>query len=257
MLRNPEKTLQAAENWLRQYFEQHAPKACAVIGISGGKDSSVTAAICAAALGKDRVIGVLMPDGTQTDIEDSRLLISHLGIRSLEINIGKITSAFRNTFRENAAFAQLTGIPGLSRDSEINFPARIRMSTLYAVAQSLPHGGLVINTCNRSEDFVGYSTKFGDSAGDLSLLSAFAVHEVLQLGAAAGLPGKLLKKAPSDGLSGLTDEDKLGFTYAELDRYMETGLCEDPVKQAQIERLHRQNLHKIQPMPYFPKHEEA
>ncbi len=125
------------------------------------------------------------------------------------------------------------------------------------MAQSLPHGGLVANTCNRSEDYVGYSTKFGDAAGDFSPLSQFTVEEVLQLGEALGLPDSLVHKTPSDGLSGMSDEDKLGFRYATLDRYLATGVCEDTAALEKIERLHRRNLHKLRPMPcYQPKEGE-
>ncbi|MDO4521904.1 MAG: NAD(+) synthase [Eubacteriales bacterium] len=256
MLKNPEKTVENVVQWIREYFESSMPNACAVLGISGGKDSSVAAALCAKALGKDRVVGITMPDGIQPDIDDSHALIRHLGIRTLEVNIGKITSAFSETFSELPEFETVCGQKSLSKPARINYPPRIRMSVLYAVAQSLPAGGLVVNTCNRSEDYVGYSTKFGDAAGDFSPMAAFTVHEVLQLGEALGLPQQLVHKAPSDGLSGMTDEEKLGFTYAELDHYLDTGVCGNSEAKEKIDRLHRMNLHKLQPMPHYEKNSE-
>mgnify|MGYP000372482338 FL=1 len=136
-------------------------------------------------------------------------------------------------------------------------PARIRMTTLYAVGQMLPQGGRVANTCNLSEDWVGYSTKYGDAAGDFSPLSHLLVHEVRQIGHALGLPGSLVDKTPSDGLSGSTDEERLGFTYAVLDRYVLTGECPDEAVRARIDRLHALNLHKLRLMPSFEPAEDA
>ncbi len=248
---NPEAVKDQIVEWIREYFNNSIPNACAVIGISGGKDSSVAAALCVEALGKDRVIGVTMPDGRQPDIDDSYTLLNHLGIRHIEVNISRITSAFAETFLENQAFHEVTGQADLSTPSKINYPPRIRMSVLYAIAQSLPTGGLVVNTCNKSEDYVGYSTKYGDAAGDFSPLSDLTVTEVLQIGNAIGLPKQLVTKAPTDGLSGMTDEEKLGFTYKALDEYLETGICEDQEAKEKIDRLHRINLHKLLPMPSF------
>ena len=152
---------------------------------------------------------------------------------------------------EALAAEQPGGITKLSRDSEINLPPRLRMSTLYAIGQACPNGGRVANTCNRSEDYIGYSTKFGDAAGDFSPLSNLLVHEVIQIGEVLGIPERLTKKAPSDGLSGMTDEDKIGFTYAVLDHYILTGECEDEATKAKIDRMHRLNLHKLQLMPAY------
>ncbi len=252
MLCNPEKTADEIANWIQEYFRNNLPDACAVVGISGGKDSSVAAALCVEALGRDRVLGVLMPDGTQADIADARQLVQHLRIRAEEVNIAPITQAFRNVFQQ-ARFAP----QGLTGEAAVNMPPRIRMAVLYAAAQSLPQGGLVINTCNASEDYVGYSTKFGDAAGDLAPLANFTVREVLQLGHALGLPENLIHKTPSDGLSGMSDEEKLGFTYETLDNYVETGVCEDEATLAAIERLHQRNLHKLLPLPKFEKDSNA
>ncbi len=224
--------------WIRNFFEENGKDCCAVIGISGGKDSSVTAALCAEALGKDRVIGVLMPDGRQSDIAYAEMLVKHLGIRHYTVNIGEAVKALK----ESIPFP-------LSRQSEINLPPRIRMSCLYAVSQS--HNGRVANTCNLSEDWVGYSTRYGDSAGDFSPLSHLTVQEVKAIGRVLGLPEELIEKTPSDGLSGKTDEDNLGFTYAELDTYIRTGYIEDMQKKEKIDSLHRRNLFKLQLMPAY------
>lgn len=251
MLDNPNEIKDRLVDWIRDYFDHNGPGCTAVVGISGGKDSSVTAALCVEALGKDRVLGVLMPDGIQSDIADAIALVEHLNIKHLVVNIGDTTKALTAAIEGAEGFNLVAA--GMSRDSLINMPARIRMTTLYAVAQSLPKGGRVANTCNRSEDYVGYSTKYGDAAGDFSPLQNILVEEVRQLGHELGLPDFLIDKTPSDGLSGQTDEDKLGFTYAQLDHYILTGQCQEPTIKAKIDRMHAMNLHKLQLMPAFKK----
>ena len=236
-----QKTKEALIVWIRAWFEKNGRDCNAVIGISGGKDSSVCAALCVEALGRDRVIGVLMPNGTQSDIADSRQLIEHLGIRSVTLNIAGAVDAIHTQLRAAriAATAQ----------TEINLPPRVRMSVLYAVSQSM--NGRVINTCNLSEDWVGYSTRYGDSAGDVSLLGKLTVQEVKALGREMGLPENLVEKTPSDGLCGSSDEQKLGFSYAVLDRYIREGDCEDPVIREKIDELHRANQFKLELIPVF------
>ncbi|MBR1422815.1 MAG: NAD(+) synthase [Ruminococcus sp.] len=224
--------------WIRDFFEENGKGCNAVVGISGGKDSSIVAALCVEALGKDRVIGVLMPCGEQADIDMAKLLVEHLGIKHYIINIKDAVDGITNA------------VPfELSKQSRTNLPARIRMSTLYAVSQS--HNGRVANTCNLSEDWVGYSTRYGDAAGDFSPCSHITVQEMKEIGRLIGLPDVLVDKPPIDGLSGLTDEDNLGFTYAELDRYIRTGEIEDQEKKARIDRLHKLNLFKLEMMPSF------
>ncbi|GAB6160236.1 NAD(+) synthase [Howardella ureilytica] len=257
MLKEPSKTKEKIVEWIKEYFESSIPDAYAVIGISGGKDSSIAAALCAEALGSDRVVGVIMPDGEQNDIDDSYRLTEYLRIKHVEINIKKITAAYLDLFESNDDFKKLSNNrEGISRDAKINMPPRIRMSVLYGVAQSLDKGGLVVNTCNYSEDFVGYSTKYGDSAGDFSPLSSLTVSEVLQIGKELNLPDDLIYKTPSDGLSGSSDEEKLGFTYEELEKYIYSGDCDNAVSKERIERLHIRNLHKILPMPAYNKSED-
>ena len=214
MLANPRQTADDLAEWIRRYFEENGPKCSAVVGLAGGKDSTVTAALCVKALGAGRVVGVLMPDGVQADIEDAREIARVLGIRIVEVNIHAAVEGLRGALEASPGLLELSGTDGLTRDAAINMPARIRMTTLYAVGQMLPQGGRVANTCNLSEDWVGYSTKYGDAAGDFSPLSHLLVHEVRQIGHALGLPGSLVDKTPSDGLSGSTDEERLGFTYA-------------------------------------------
>ena len=235
------KTKEALIVWIRAWFEKNGRDCNAVIGISGGKDSSVCAALCVQALGKDRVIGVLMPNGTQSDIADSRQLVEYLGIRSVTVNIAGAVDAIHTQLR--------TARIAATAQTEINLPPRIRMSVLYAVSQSM--NGRVINTCNLSEDWVGYATRYGDSAGDVSLLGKLTVQEVKALGREMGLPENLVEKTPSDGLCGSTDEQKLGFTYAVLDRYIREGYCEDSVIREKIDELHHANRFKLELMPVF------
>ena len=224
--------------WIRQFFEENGRGCNAVIGISGGKDSSVAAALCVEALGKDRVIGVLMPCGEQADIDCALALVDHLGMQRYIVNI------------KDAVEGVTGAIPfALSKQSTTNLPARIRMATLYAVSQSC--NGRVVNTCNLSEDWVGYSTRYGDAAGDFSPLSRLTVTEVKAIGRMLGLPAFLVDKVPIDGLSGKTDEENLGFTYAALDRYIREGVIDDEEAKAKIDRLHRLNLFKLQLMPAF------
>ena len=244
MLKNPQETKEQMITWIQHYFESMPKGTCVVIGISGGKDSSITAALCAEALGCDRVIGVLMPNGIQADIEYAHALVKYLGIKSIEINIAATVEALQHTIEQEM---QST----LQTEVKVNLPARIRMTTLYAVAQNLLQGGRVVNTCNRSEDYVGYATKFGDAAGDFSVLSDLLVEEVRQVGYALGLPERFINKVPQDGLSGVSDEEKLGFTYQELDHYIKTGECEALSKKQKILQLHQDNRHKLEPMPSF------
>ncbi|MBQ7740336.1 MAG: NAD(+) synthase [Eubacterium sp.] len=224
--------------WIRDFFEKNGKDCNAVVGISGGKDSSIVAALCVEALGKERVIGVLMPNGEQSDIDMAKLLVNHLGIKHYIINI-------------KDAFDGVVGAMPfeLSEQSRINLAPRIRMSVLYAVSQS--NNGRVANTCNLSEDWVGYSTRYGDSVGDFSPCSFITVAEMKQIGALLGLPDCLINKVPSDGLSGKSDEDNLGFTYAELDKYIRTGEIEDAAKKERIDYLHKLNQFKLELMPAF------
>lgn len=235
---NAEKVKNECVQWIRDFFEENGKGCNAVIGISGGKDSSIVSALCVEALGKDRVIGVLMPNGEQADIDKAQLLVDTLGIRHYIINI---KDAFEGVLRQ---------LPfEVTEQTRQNLPPRIRMATLYAVSQS--HNGRVANTCNLSEDWVGYSTRYGDSVGDFSPCSHLTVQEIKEIGRLLKLPAELVDKAPSDGLCGKTDEDNLGFTYAELDRYIRTGEIDNTETKSKIDRKHRINLFKLKLMPAF------
>lgn len=237
---NAQKVTEQCVQWIRDFFENNGKGCNAVVGISGGKDSSVAAALCVKALGADRVIGVLMPQGTQHDIDMAYLLVNHLGIKHYEVNIKAAVDGLLASFPKELEMSTLT---------RTNLPPRIRMSTLYAVSQSV--NGRVANTCNLSEDWVGYSTRYGDSVGDFSPMSHLTVTEVKEIGRVLGLPDVLVDKTPIDGLCGKTDEENLGFTYAVLDRYIRTGEIDDEKTKELIDRKHKANLFKLELMPSF------
>ncbi len=226
--------------WIRDFFKENGDGCNAVVGISGGKDSSVAAALCVEALGKDRVIGVLMPQGEQKDIDAAYMLVNHLGIKHFVVNIKPAVDGLISALPKELS---------LTPQTMQNIPPRVRMTTLYAISQS--NNGRVVNTCNLSEDWVGYSTRYGDSVGDFSPMSNLTVTEVKEIGHLLGLPRELVEKTPIDGLCGKTDEENLGFTYAELDRYIRTGEIEDLQKKEIIDKKHKQNLFKLQLMPCF------
>lgn len=223
--------------WIKNWFEKNGKGCIAVIGMSGGKDSTVAAALCVEALGKDKVYGVLMPQGDQ-EVNTSINVVEYLGIDYEIVNI------------ENAVCEIDTSINNcLSEQAKINLPARVRMVTLYAISQSM--NGRVVNTCNKSEDWVGYATKYGDGAGDFSPLSNLLVREVKAIGYELGLPAEFIEKTPEDGLCGKTDEENLGFSYETLDAYIGDGI-EPPIKtKEKIDKLHEQNLFKLLPMAVF------
>ena len=235
-----QKVKNSCVEWIKKFFEENGKGCNAVLGISGGKDSSVAAALCVEALGKDRVIGVLMPCGVQHDIDCAYKLVNHLGIKHYEINIKSTIDSLTESIQGNLE---------LSTQAKTNLPPRIRMSTVYAVSQCC--NGRVVNTCNLSEDWVGYSTRYGDAAGDFSPMCNLTVTEVKAIGKLLGLPEDLVEKTPIDGLCGKTDEENLGFTYAELDVYIRTGYIEDKAKKELIDTKHRNNLFKLQLMPAF------
>jgi NAD+ synthase len=242
-------------NWIKEYFKDN-PDGKAIIGISGGKDSTIAAALCVEALGADRVIGVLMPCDGQADIEDSVCVVRTLNINFHSINIGESFYQLCDAIDDSYNVKERSVPAVLHPMINTNLPARLRMATLYAVA-ALYSNSRVVNTCNRSEDYVGYSTKFGDAAGDFSPLGNLTVREVLEIGDELGLPKHLVHKAPSDGMCGKTDEDNLGFTYEQLDDYiLGTGAVDEEVVE-KIERLHKATRHKYEPMPTFSPTLEA
>lgn len=241
-----EEEIQNIVDWIKEYFVENGPNSRAIIGISGGKDSTIAAALCVKALGADRVVGVLMPQGIQRDIEDAREVCKGLGIRSIEIDIDNTCAELYQAL-DKGIYEDINETVVYNSAVTTNLPARIRMTTLYAVAAEV--GGRVCNTCNRSENYVGYSTKYGDHAGDFSPLSKYTVREILAIGEVLhqemGLPNKLIYKTPSDGMCGKTDEENMGFTYAELDAYLLDGVVPEYETLKKIEQAHNKNLHKL------------
>ncbi len=238
---NAEKVKNRIVQWIADWFEINGKGCKAVVGVSGGKDSSIVTALCVEALGRDNVLAVMMPNGEQFDLDISKALVEYLGISSTVINIkgayDGVIAELEKQFEE------------ISSQTITNLPSRLRMATLYAVSQTV--NGRVANTCNLSEDYVGYNTIFGDDAGDFSPLRNLTVQEVKAVGRALNLPSMFVDKIPIDGLQGKTDEDNLGFTYEELDRYIREGICEDAEIRENIDRRHKANLFKLQPMPVF------
>lgn len=247
-----DKQIDNIVDWIKTYFVNNGnPNTKAVIGISGGKDSTVAAALLVKALGPDRVIGVLMPDGRQLDIPNSYEVCEHLGIKYYEINIGGACSALYEAIDEAYDYDHCV------KDNlavSTNAPARIRMATLYTIASLV--GGRVCHTGNASEAEIGYTTKFGDCAGDFSLLQSFTVTEILEMGDALNLPFHLVHKAPSDGMSGKTDEEKIGLTYKIIDNYVRNR--KPPEKMEDYEKLmvlrknanHKQRIINALPHPH-------
>lgn len=223
------KTIQ----WIKDWFYSNGDGCNAVIGISGGKDSTVVAALCAEALGKDRVIGVQMPCGEQPDINYSDMVFDVLGIRKMTINIKGAVDGVINSLK-------LAGAEP-SAQTLTNLPCRIRMSTLYAVSQS--NNGRVSCNCNLSESYIGWETKWGDAVGDFAPLKAFTCSEVIEIGKYLGIPDVLINKVPSDGLQEKTDEDAFGFTYETLDMYLRTNECDSETLD-KIEKMHERALCK-------------
>lgn len=247
---NAAQTAESLIQWTKEYFENSGPGTKAVLGVSGGKDSTVSAAILAKAIGPDKVIGVSMPQGSQS-LNDADMICKKLGIKMYTVNIGKACEGLLESIAE--AGEELT------KASVQNIPPRIRMTTLYAIGQT--NNARVVNTCNLSEDYIGYATKFGDGAGDFSLLANLTVTEVLAIGDYLGVPYEWVHKTPDDGLPhSCPDEEKIGFTYAELDIYIRTGKAPEGyvhnnpaegLKVDKIDRMHKANLHKLQLMPSF------
>lgn len=250
---NPEREIENICNWIKNYFVNNGSDNRAVIGISGGKDSTVAAMLLVKALGKDRVVGVRMPEHKQEDIDDAITVCATLGIDSYEIDIGPTCQKLYNAMMDGTMGDLMINPQIIS-----NTPCRIRMATLYMVASAV--GGRVANTCNWSEDYVGYSTKYGDAAGDFAILSNYAVREVIAIGTILAkefdIPLELIAKTPSDGLCGKSDEDNLGFTYDTLDSLLLDGIVPEYDIYKNIMERHRRNEHKTRairlpaPRPY-------
>jgi NAD+ synthase len=234
-------------DWIRGWFEKNGPRCSAVLGMSGGKDSTVAAALCAEALGPERVVGVAMPAEGQ-GLNGADAICAHIGIRYLCLPIAGLAA-------EAEALARYMPEGVFSDQTRQNIPPRLRMTLLYAVAQSV--NGMVANTCNLSEDYIGYATLFGDAAGSFAPLGGLCVREVRAIGHALGLPAAWVDKVPDDGLPcSAPDEEKFGFTYDTLDRYIREAVCEDDAVRAKIDGMHRRNLFKTEIL-HIPAYQPA
>ena len=221
---NAEQEARHIVSWIQNWFSSNGAGTTAVIGISGGKDSTIAAALTAKALGPNRVIGVLMPNGIQSDLEDAKRVVQTLGIRGTIINIGSVTAAIEQAIIDGEPVNGEKEELEITSDIHINIPPRVRMTILRAYAQSK---GRFINTCNLSENYIGLTDYLS-------------------------LPCDLVVKTPADGLCGKTDEENIGFTYAALDRFIRTGECDDPNILAMITKRHNANKHKLVPMQSCP-----
>jgi len=232
------KETQNCIDWIKNWFDSESGNAKGiVIGISGGKDSTIVAKLCCEALGVDAVFGVLMPNGVQADIGDSIEVCKILGIRYGEVNVNDCYNGL------------ISALIGVSEEATINIPPRLRMTTLYAIAQS--KGYRVVGTGNFSERYIGYCTKWGDMASDFNPIANFTSDEVVAIGDYLKLPYDLVHKIPADGLCGQSDEERFGFTYEDLNRYIRTGICENNEIKARIDKMHEYSLHKIMGIPIY------
>lgn len=235
---NVDKTIYNLIDWIQDYFSECGPEAKAIIGMSGGKDSTIAAMLLVKALGKERVIGAIMPNGAMKDINDAWTICEALGITYYTLNIGSVYNTYLDIFPFD-----------LSEEGKINLAPRIRMATLYGLAAAIPGHCRVVNTSNASESYIGYCTKYGDLAGDFALLKNLYVREIYQIGTKLQLefpnvPLHLITKTPDDGLSGMSDEEKLGFSYEELDAYILDNSIPEFSVRANIDKRHKINLHK-------------
>ena len=231
---------EAIVKWIQDWFKENGPDCKAVIGISGGKDSSIVTALCVEALGKDRVLGVMMPNGSNTQDSDSTKLIEHLGIGSVIVSI-------EEAYCDIVHNISVKGPIKMSDQAFINLAPRLRMTTLYAVSQSV--NGRVANTCNLSEAYIGWETRWGDAVGDFAPLQGLTCSEVIALGRELDLPKELIEKVPSDGLCGSTDEEAFGFTYDEVDRWIRLGVKGD--HHTEIMRMYNKNRFKKLDLPHY------
>ena len=234
--------------WISDYFAENGPDCKAVIGISGGKDSAVAAALCCEALGADRVLGVLMPNGRQDDFNDARRTCEELDIDYVCLNIKDAVGGVYHAVNSNNKFPSNMHME-LSEKAMINLSPRIRMVMLYAVAQSV--NGRVCNTSNLSEKFIGYTTYQGDMLGDFSPLGDFTSDEVIAIGNTYEYLDFVVNKAPADGLTGKTDEEIIGVPYEVINKYIRTGVCLDKDMKEKIDIMHETNAFKFEPMPIF------
>lgn len=238
------KEIDGVINWIREYVESSHAKGV-VIGNSGGKDSATVLALASKALGKDRVLAIGMPcNSIPQDLDDAQLVANTFGVRMIEINLTNPYDLYEQTLIDSLDNNDIK----LINESKVNIKPRLRMTTLYAVAQSL--GYLVIGTGNLCEAMVGYTTKWGDNASDFNPLGNFTVDEVRFIGSYLGVPDQIVHKAPADGLGRQTDEEKLGVTYKQIEEYIETGKT-DPEAMAIIKDKYEKTRHKRSLVPVY------
>ena len=234
----PAEAIEAIKYWLEEYARENRMKK-AVLGISGGKDSTIVAKLLVDTIGKDNVFGLLMPNGEQKDINDSLKVVELLDIGYTTINIEKAYWAI---------ISSLGGVSGVSEEAQINIAPRIRMTTLYTWGQT--HGYRVAGTGNLSERILGYFTKWGDGGSDFNVLGQFTSLEVMRIGEELGLPLDLVYKTPADGLSGQSDEEKLGVSYIDVHNYIRKGYnAIDSVVADKIVSMMERANHKLEPVP--------
>lgn len=222
-------------DWIREYFRLNGYNSMAVVGISGGIDSAVVAAMCVKALGKERVLGILMPNGVQSDIEVAKEVCDTLEINYYVANIAEAVEGIYNQLHSDKDY--------LGPVVMYNTPARIRMTMLYAYAAMVR--GRVANTCNLSESYVGYDTKWGDNAGDFAPLQEFTKTEIYEMAALLPLPQSVLNAIPNDGMCGVSDEERFGFTYATLDKFIRGGANLSYEEHKRITEMHSAARHKL------------
>lgn len=231
-------------NWIKNYVEESGAEGV-VIGNSGGKDSAVVIGLCTKALGKEKVLTVAMPcSSTNKDLEDAKLVADTFGVKMLTVDL---SSTYKNLYTEIETELEKEISPYVS----INIRPRLRMTTLYTIAQQ--YGYLVAGTGNACEQFIGYTTKWGDNASDFNPLAEFTVSDVLKMGKILGVPNVILEKAPDDGLGLGTDEEKLGIKYSEIEDYLKYGITLNPLSTATIELMHKKSHHKRSEIPVYER----
>ena len=250
---NVEKLTNEVIAWIQDWFNNKSGNAKGVIlGISGGKDSSIVAALCAKALGKDKVYGVLMPNGEQKDIDDAIEICEFLGIKYRVVNINKVVESIESAIRYSKSYYKndfVNNFLPLSIHTKTNIPPRVRMTILYAIGQEL--GYRVVGTGNFSERFVGYFTKWGDGACDFNPIGSLNTEEIIAVGNYLNLPGHLVNKEPADGLCGKTDEENLGYSYEDVNTFSIYKTCGDEEIDKKIEKAHLYGQHKLNLIPMF------
>lgn len=229
-------------DWIRDYVKSSGAKGV-VIGNSGGKDSAVVIALCVKALGKENVLTVAMPcSSIPQDLEDAKLVADTFDVQMLTVDL---SSVYENLCLEieNAI------INDILTEASINIRPRLRMIALYTIAQQNSY--LVVGTGNKCEQYIGYTTKWGDNASDFNPIAEFTVSEVLEIGKILGVPSRVINKTPNDGLGLGNDEEKIGVTYKEIEEYITTGKTKNPTSMEKIEKMHRQSAHKREKIPVY------